>query len=118
MGDGDDAGFERGCRSGEAAAVGDEPAVLAERFLIPTRRDITPRLLVGAGLFGIGWSIGGFCPGPAITAVGSGMQQAFIFLPAMVVGMLLEQLYSNYSDRRRATVAASSDGSSSNKAAA
>jgi hypothetical protein len=48
-----------------------------------------PRLFVGAAIFGIGWALSGFCPGPAIVSVGAGMREAFYFLPAMVAGMLL-----------------------------
>lgn len=66
-----------------------EGPIFGGRFLIPTRRDLPPRLFVGAALFGIGWGLAGFCPGPAITAAGSGMTNALIFLPAMAVGMLL-----------------------------
>lgn len=63
--------------------------IFGGRFLIPTRSDLTPRLFVGAALFGIGWGLSGFCPGPAITALGSGMKNALIFLPAMAAGMAL-----------------------------
>lgn len=62
------------------------------RFMIPTRRDITWQLLVGSGLFGIGWGLGGFCPGPALvsTAKGvSGMPELVVFLVAMISGMYL-----------------------------
>jgi uncharacterized protein len=43
--------------------------LLAERFLVPTLKDIDGRLVIGAGLFGIGWGLSGFCPGPAITSL-------------------------------------------------
>jgi hypothetical protein len=63
--------------------------VLAESFSVPTDRSMPPRLFVGAAIFGIGWALSGFCPGPAIVSVGAGMREAFYFLPAMVAGMLL-----------------------------
>lgn len=70
-----------------------EAPILGGRFLIPTRSDLSPRLFVGAALFGLGWGIAGFCPGPAITAAGSGMTNALLFLPAMAGGMLLFHLW-------------------------
>ena len=56
---------------------------------IPAQRQIDARLVGGGVLFGIGWGIGGFCPGPALVAVGSGMGDAAIFVAAMLVGMAL-----------------------------
>ena len=51
-----------------------------------TRLD--PRLLGGAALFGVGWGLVGFCPGPALTALGTGSTEALIFTIAMLIGML------------------------------
>lgn len=59
------------------------------RMEIPTATAIDTRLVGGGVLFGIGWGIGGFCPGPAIVALGSGMTEAAIFVAAMLAGMLL-----------------------------
>ena len=56
------------------------------RFNIPTRREIDARLVLGAALFGAGWGIGGFCPGPAVVSSAAGMGAAWIFFAAMVVG--------------------------------
>lgn len=58
--------------------------VLAERFQLPTRKDLDLRLIVGAALFGAGWGLGGFCPGPAITSTPSGSASVFVFLAAML----------------------------------
>jgi uncharacterized membrane protein YedE/YeeE len=58
----------------------------------PSETKITYRLCIGSALFGIGWGIGGFCPGPALVAMASGVKQAFIFVAAMLVGSLLCQL--------------------------
>lgn len=55
---------------------------------IPTNRTIDARLIGGGVLFGIGWGIGGFCPGPALVALGSGLGSAGIFVAAMIVGMV------------------------------
>lgn len=56
---------------------------------LPTNRTIDARLIGGGLLFGIGWGIAGFCPGPAIVALGRGMPEAVWFVGAMLVGMLL-----------------------------
>jgi uncharacterized membrane protein YedE/YeeE len=76
--------------------------VLASRFVLPTRTDLDGSLLVGAALFGVGWGLVGFCPGPAVTALGGGMPEAAMFVPAMLAGMAVEQQV----ERRRASVAA------------
>ncbi|WP_425261091.1 DUF6691 family protein [Rubrivivax sp. RP6-9] len=55
---------------------------------VPTLRRIDLRLVAGGLLFGVGWGIAGFCPGPALVALGSGMQAAWVFVPAMLVGMI------------------------------
>lgn len=56
---------------------------------LPTRRDIDLRLVGGSLVFGIGWGMAGFCPGPAVTALGTGNTKAMIFVVAMVAGMAL-----------------------------
>jgi uncharacterized membrane protein YedE/YeeE len=61
------------------------------RFGIPTRRDIDIKLILGAVLFGAGWGLGGYCPGPGITAAVTGATPVIIFLGFMVVGMLAEK---------------------------
>ncbi|MCS0494050.1 YeeE/YedE family protein [Ancylobacter sp. MQZ15Z-1] len=61
--------------------------LLAERFHMPTRTDIDARLIVGPALFGIGWGLGGFCPGPALTAIGLAAPGTLAFVPAMLAGM-------------------------------
>lgn len=58
--------------------------LLADRFQLPTRKDIDARLVVGAALFGVGWGLGGFCPGPAVTSVVGGAPSVFAFLAAML----------------------------------
>jgi uncharacterized protein len=60
-------------------------------FHLPTRTDIDRRLVLGATLFGIGWGLGGFCPGPALVMAGSGAVGSVVFLAAMTIAMLLEQ---------------------------
>jgi len=64
----------------------------AARFDIPRLSAIDAPLLAGTAIFGIGWGLGGLCPGPALVAFGAGIGAARWFVPAMVVGMLLERL--------------------------
>ncbi len=66
--------------------------VFAPRLEIPTRRDLDPRLIGGAALFGIGWGLVGLCPGPALTALTFGPWQVFVFVAAMIAGMALFRL--------------------------
>ena len=63
--------------------------MLGETFQIPTRKDFDRSLIFGALLFGMGWGLGGYCPGPAITSLGSGSVNAVLFVVAMAMGMLL-----------------------------
>lgn len=58
------------------------------RFGIPTRRDIDGRLVGGAMLFGAGWGLGGYCPGPGLTSLVTGAWQPLVFVGAMLIGML------------------------------
>jgi len=64
--------------------------VLAPSFSLPSLTAIDGRLLAGAVLFGVGWGIAGFCPGPAIVATGSGAKPALVVAVGMLAGMLLQ----------------------------
>ncbi len=66
---------------------------LGGTFQIPTRRDIDVPLVVGAAIFGLGWGLSGFCPGPALAALSTGMWQVAVFVAAMVAGMLLFRVF-------------------------
>ncbi|MGB3135222.1 MAG: DUF6691 family protein [Nodosilinea sp.] len=66
-----------------------QPApLLGGKFFLPTRDDIDRPLVLGAALFGIGWGIGGYCPGPAIAALVLGSANPALFVVAMIVGMV------------------------------
>jgi uncharacterized protein len=54
---------------------------------LPQRRDIDARLLIGSALFGVGWGMAGFCPGPALVSSASGVEAAAVFVAAMLGGM-------------------------------
>jgi len=61
--------------------------LLSNAFHLPTRTDLDPKLLTGAAIFGVGWGLGGFCPGPAITSASLFGTGTLIFVAAMLVGM-------------------------------
>jgi uncharacterized membrane protein YedE/YeeE len=60
---------------------------LAAKFDIPASRRIDGRLIAGSALFGTGWGLAGFCPGPALATVPLGVPMALVFVTAMLVGM-------------------------------
>lgn len=60
---------------------------LDQQFHLPTKKDIDNRLILGAALFGVGWGLGGFCPGPAFVSLGLAHTGTLIFVPAMLIGM-------------------------------
>ena len=62
---------------------------LAEAFHLPTRADLTPRLIGGAALFGVGWGLYGYCPGPAIAALSYLHSDTFLFVAAMLGGTII-----------------------------
>lgn len=66
--------------------------VVGSSFRIPTRSELEPRIFVGPAIFGFGWGLSGFCPGPALTALGLAAPGTLIFVPAMFVGMWLARL--------------------------
>jgi uncharacterized membrane protein YedE/YeeE len=68
---------------------------------LPHRRDIDKRLVSGSLLFGIGWGLAGFCPGPALVSLAAGVDGAAIFVAAMLAGMALYQLSERLVDNRR-----------------
>jgi uncharacterized membrane protein YedE/YeeE len=66
--------------------------VLVERFSLPTAKSIDGKLVLGAALFGVGWGLSGFCPGPAITSLPLLAKGTLIFVPAMLIGIGLARL--------------------------
>ena len=62
--------------------------LFADRFHLPTVSDIDLRLVGGSALFGVGWGLSGFCPGPAISSLAFGHKESFVMLAAMAVGAL------------------------------
>jgi uncharacterized protein len=73
---------------GFAIAGGRTTTLLGTPMLLPTARAIDRRLVLGGLLFGVGWGLAGFCPGPALVALGTGHMKAIVFIAAMMAGML------------------------------
>lgn len=65
---------------------------LGSPIRLPTSRDIDTRLVAGSLLFGVGWGLAGFCPGPALVSLGAGQPKAVVFVLAMLAGMILFEL--------------------------
>jgi uncharacterized membrane protein YedE/YeeE len=65
--------------------------LLAARFAMPSRRDLDPELLVGSALFGVGWGLGGLCPGPSLAGLLQGVGGVYVFVAAMLVGVVLHR---------------------------
>ena len=63
--------------------------ILVDRFALPTKSALDGRLIGGAALFGVGWGLSGFCPGPAVAALVTGLTPVFAFVAAMIAGMVL-----------------------------
>lgn len=75
-----------------------EASLLGEPMRLPTARRIDARLVGGSLLFGVGWGVAGFCPGPALVVLGMGEVKAVVFVLAMLAGMGLFEII----ERRRA----------------
>ena len=64
-------------------------SVLGGAMHLPSAKDIDRRLVIGSLVFGAGWGLAGFCPGPAIVSAGAGQPKALVFVLAMLAGMWL-----------------------------
>ncbi|MGH8556212.1 MAG: DUF6691 family protein [Methylococcales bacterium] len=63
--------------------------LLANHFYLSEKTTLDTRLVAGAGIFGIGWELGGYCPGPAVTSLVSGLPSVWVFVLAMIAGFCL-----------------------------
>src|SRR5215469_10933092 len=72
--------------------------LISAKFLIPDRKDIDRNLIFGAALFGAGWGLAGFCPGPAVTSLASGAAPVALFVIAMVAGIYLHSVSTRMAD--------------------
>ena len=64
-------------------------SIIGAEMKLPTASAIDSRLLTGSALFGAGWGVAGFCPGPGLVAVGMGEPKALVFVAAMLTGMVI-----------------------------
>ena len=71
--------------------LGRSKPVVAEQFSLPTRLMIDRKLIIGSVLFGVGWGLAGYCPGPAIAALGFGSIEPWLFVGAMFLGSFSQQ---------------------------
>ncbi len=71
--------------------------IFSSKFYLPTRKDIDLPLILGAAIFGIGWGIAGYCPGPGITALVLGIANPVLFVIAFIIGSLIYQWYAGLS---------------------
>ncbi len=70
--------------------------LLDTKWHVPTRKDVTTRLILGSAIFGVGWGLGGYCPGPGVTSLASGDIRAILFVGTMILGMLLFKRTERY----------------------
>lgn len=74
--------------------------VWAPAFSLPTRSDIDWRLVTGSAIFGVGWGLGGYCPGPAFTSLGARSEEALVFGFSMLVGVAAYQIITRMRETR------------------
>ncbi|MFA7291793.1 MAG: DUF6691 family protein [Rhodocyclaceae bacterium] len=80
------------------AAGGKVTSLLGNPMQLPAIGKIDKRLVSGSALFGVGWGLAGICPGPALTLLGTGATKGFVFVAAMLAGIVLFEIFQ----RRRA----------------
>ncbi len=78
-----------------------ESPMFSTQWDIPNKKEITPALIVGSMMFGAGWGLGGFCPGPAITSLASFESRPFIFVLSMIAGMFLFRFVDKFLKLRK-----------------
>lgn len=84
--------------------IGRRPSPLFDdRFHLPTRKDLDARLLLGAAIFGVGWALAGFCPGPGLVSAASGALAALVFVAGMTLGMKVEHMTTRALSRGKRT---------------
>lgn len=73
--------------------------IFGEKFHLPSANELDARVVIGPALFGVGWGLAGFCPGPAFTALGGGTTVSLIFVAAMLTGMYVARSLASYRTR-------------------
>lgn len=82
---------------GYTLVIGRGRPLFGGSFKLPTRADIDASLVIGAALFGIGWGLVGYCPGPALAALSLQSTPTFLFVAAVLIGMVMARLLSRAS---------------------
>ena len=77
---------------GYRLALKNPAPILGEKFMMPLKQAVDKSLVIGSSIFGIGWGLAGYCPGPAITALGLGFTDAFLFVAGMILGLIIYSL--------------------------
>lgn len=76
-------------------------ALLGGAMHLPTARQIDKRLILGGVIFGVGWGLAGYCPGPALASLATGGIKPLIFVIAMLAGMAIYEILSRFPDTKR-----------------
>lgn len=74
---------------GYRLVLGRPAPAFEDRFQLPDTRTVDRRLIFGSATFGVGWGIAGFCPGGALPAIGTGDPAVFLFIAALIGGLLV-----------------------------
>lgn len=73
--------------------------LLASKWQVPTLRHIDAKLIIGSSLFGIGWGISGYCPGPGLTALVNNPSEGFYFVAALIAGSGLHYIQTRFTQK-------------------
>ena len=74
--------------------------IFSKDFYVPSSKKMSPSLIIGAFIFGIGWALAGYCPGPAITSLASFQWRPLLFVISMISGMTVFRLYQAFLKKR------------------
>ncbi len=73
--------------------------VLSQQILLPTKKEIDARLILGSIIFGVGWGLAGYCPGPALASIATGHKEPLLFVAAMLIGMAIYEVMQKIQSR-------------------
>ncbi len=73
--------------------------ILSQQILLPTKKEIDARLILGSIIFGVGWGLAGYCPGPALASIATGHKEPLLFVAAMLIGMAIYEVIQKIQSR-------------------
>ncbi len=73
--------------------------ILSQQILLPTKKEIDARLILGSIIFGVGWGLAGYCPGPALASIATGHKEPLLFVAAMLIGMAIYEVMQKIQSR-------------------